>query len=245
MAGDIQNAYLQEPSFEKHYVICNLEFGLDNIGKVALIRRALYGGKSSGVDFWKHLRACTIHLGFESCKADPDVWMREAMKDDGSAYCEYVLLYVDDCLCISVNPEKVIQSEIGRYFVLKPKSIGPPDIYLGNKVTKVTLDNGVDAWALSSSQYVQNAVANVETYLKKNDLSLPKRANAPFSSGYRPETDVSPELDSLKAVYYQSLIGVILNIPVSPLIIESHPFSINNIENNNSQYFKPHLFHSN
>ena len=75
MAAEIQNAYLQAPSSEKHYIIYGLEFGLENVGKVGLIRRALYGGKSSGADFWKHLRTCIIHLGFISCKAGPDVWM--------------------------------------------------------------------------------------------------------------------------------------------------------------------------
>ena len=38
---DIQNAYLQAPTSEKHYVICGPEFGLENVGKVAIIKRAL------------------------------------------------------------------------------------------------------------------------------------------------------------------------------------------------------------
>ena len=28
MAADVQNAYLQSPSSEKHYVVCGAEFGL-------------------------------------------------------------------------------------------------------------------------------------------------------------------------------------------------------------------------
>ena len=44
-AADIQNAYLQAPSSQKHYIVCGAEFGLENVGKQALIRRALYGGK--------------------------------------------------------------------------------------------------------------------------------------------------------------------------------------------------------
>ena len=32
MAADVQNAYLQAPSSEKHYVVCGAEFGLENIG---------------------------------------------------------------------------------------------------------------------------------------------------------------------------------------------------------------------
>ena len=74
-ACDIRNAYLQAPSSERHYVICGSEFGLENVGKIALIRRALYGGKASGADFWRHLRTYMTHLGFSSCKADSDIWM--------------------------------------------------------------------------------------------------------------------------------------------------------------------------
>ena len=34
---DIQNAYLQAPASEKHYIICGPEFGLENQGKRAII----------------------------------------------------------------------------------------------------------------------------------------------------------------------------------------------------------------
>ena len=103
---DIRNAYLQAPSSEKDYVICGAELGLDHIvGKIALIRRALYGGKSSKADFWRHLRTYMDHLGFKLCKNDCDVWMREALKDDGTTYWEYILLYVDDTLVITVREE--------------------------------------------------------------------------------------------------------------------------------------------
>ena len=209
MAADIKNAYLQAPSSEKHYIICGAEFGLENVGKVGLIRRALYGGKSSGADFWKHLRSCMEHLRFKPCHGDGDVWMRKAQKDDGSPYWEYVLLYVDDALCISMDAKNILENEIGKYFVMKPGSVDVPKLYLGNKVSQVTLENGVDAWSFSSSQYVQNAVSNVEEYLRRIDRSLPKRANAPFTNDYRPEIDVTSELSSQLASYYQSLIGIL------------------------------------
>ena len=61
-AADIWNAYLQAPSSQKDYVICGPEFGLEKVGKVALIHRALYGGKSAGKDFRNHLRSCMRHL---------------------------------------------------------------------------------------------------------------------------------------------------------------------------------------
>ena len=208
-AADIRNAYLQAPSSQKDYVICGLEFGKEHVGKPALIRRALYGGKTAGRDFRNHLRACMRHLGFESCLADPDVWMRPAMRADGTEYWEYVLLYTDDTLVISECGEKVLRNEIGRYFELKEESIGPPDIYRGGRLRRVQLDNGVNAWAFGSSQYVQAAVKNVEAELKSRDRKLPQHVNAPMQNGYRPEVDVSPELCGTDATLFQSLIGVL------------------------------------
>ena len=38
-AADVRNAYLQAPTSEKHYIICRPEFGLENVGKKALITR--------------------------------------------------------------------------------------------------------------------------------------------------------------------------------------------------------------
>ena len=52
---DICNAYLQAPSSRKDYVICGAEFGIENIGCVGLIHRALYRGKTGGKDFHNHL----------------------------------------------------------------------------------------------------------------------------------------------------------------------------------------------
>ena len=37
-AADIRNAYLQAPSSQKDYIICGPEFGLENVGKRALIK---------------------------------------------------------------------------------------------------------------------------------------------------------------------------------------------------------------
>lgn len=213
LAADIRNAYLQAPSSEKHYIICGPEFGVENAGCVALIRRALYGGKAAGRDFWHHLRDCMNHIGFASSRADPDVWYRESTRTKGvrkgEKYYEYVLLYTDDCLVISDNAENVLRNEIGEHFVLKEESIGPPSQYLGGKLRQVTLDDGTKAWAFGSSQYVQAAVKNVETHLAKRNEKLVAKAPTPLSSGYRPEIDVSAELDGPEASYFHSLIGVL------------------------------------
>ena len=208
-ACDIQNAFLQAPSSEKHYIICGPEFGLENVGKRAKIIRALYGGKSAGADYWRHVRRAMDEMGFTSCKADPDIWFRPALKADGVEYYQYVLLYCDDILAIMEDPERFIREELDARFVVKPKSIGQPTQYLGNKVSQVTMENSTNAWSFSSSQYVQSAVKNVETHLAKTGESLPNRATSPWTRDYRPESDTSAELNSKDATYFQSLIGIL------------------------------------
>ena len=148
-------------------------------------------------------------MGFESSKADPDVWFRPAKKRDGTEYMEYVLLYVDDVLVVSENAESIIRNEIGRHWAIKESSIERPSLYLGGRCREVELTDGTKCWAFGSSQYVQAAVKNVEEWLAKSDRKLPKKAEAPFKTGYRPEIDVSRELVGDEASYYQSLIGIL------------------------------------
>jgi hypothetical protein len=120
------------------------------------------------------------------------------------------LAYVDDLLCVNHDAMSAL-NELDYYFKMKPGSIGDPDIYLGGKLRKVTLPNGVEAWGISPSKYIQEAVKSVEDFLDKNfnGRKLLKRAPTPFESDYAPELDTTPELDSKQATYFQSLVGVL------------------------------------
>ena len=101
MAADVCNPYLQSPTSENHFIICGPEFGIENISKKYIITRALNGSKWGGIDFWHHLRICMNLLGLKSSRDDPDVWMRESVREDGvTKFHKYVLLYTDDCLVI-------------------------------------------------------------------------------------------------------------------------------------------------
>jgi hypothetical protein len=50
---------------------------------------------------------------------------------------------------------------------MRPDSIGDPDFYLGAKVRQTQLPNGVYAWGMSSSKYIQAAIRNVKDYVAK------------------------------------------------------------------------------
>ena len=46
---------------------------------------------------------------FGSSVADPNIWMRPAMKSDGEEYYEYIVCYVDDVLGISVDAKSLLE----------------------------------------------------------------------------------------------------------------------------------------
>lgn len=99
-AADIGNAYLNANCREKIWTVAGPEFG-SNQGKAMIIRKALYGLKSSGAA-WRSLLASTLReMNFKSTTADPDTWIRPAVKANGFEYYEMILVYVDDILCVS------------------------------------------------------------------------------------------------------------------------------------------------
>jgi hypothetical protein len=132
LSSDIQNVYLTAPINEKIWTTCGAEFGGEDSGKRVVIVRALYGLCDLGEAFRNHLAKLMTDLGFSSCKADPDVWMRKATKPDGSYYYESVLYYVDGALAVSIDPISILQKVV-KYFTMKPNYIAEPAIYLGAK----------------------------------------------------------------------------------------------------------------
>ncbi len=87
-------------------------------------------------------------MGYTSCKADPDLWLKAVTRpEDNVLYYAYNLCYVDDILCIHHDPMSVMK-EINGYLPLKPISVGDPNIYLGAKLKETQLPNGVMVWGL-------------------------------------------------------------------------------------------------
>ena len=63
---------------------------------------------------------------------------------------------------------RVFFTKVDNYFKLKPDSFREPDMYLVSKVRPMSFENGVWAWTLSTSQYVQVSFRNVQNYVKEN-----------------------------------------------------------------------------
>lgn len=204
--ADIENAYLTAPCREKVWMRGGIEFG-DLEGEILIVEKALYGLKSSGAAFRAFLAETFDRMGFTSSVADPDVWLRPAVKADGEEYYEYIVCYVDDVLSISVDPRALMQ-EIQRDFKFKKDKIEPPSIYLGARLERKKL-NGNDVWTMCSKDYIKLAINNIEQRLKEKRLKLPGKALTPMENNYSPELDMSPELDSENITFYQEIIGML------------------------------------
>jgi hypothetical protein len=210
LAADIGNAYLNAFTKERVHTICGTEFGQQHIGCIAIITRALYGLKSSGAA-WHELFASTLSdLDFKSCLADPDVWLRPAVKVSGETYYEYIFVYVDDLLVLSETPQKIM-TVISQCYRLKNDSIQKPKTYLGAEIKEYRHphDPTRTMWSMSADQYIKDALRNLDHTLERMGKRLPTKVTTPLSSNYRPEMDASAYLDDDFTRFFQQLIGTL------------------------------------
>ena len=218
LSADIGNAFLNAPPRERCHVTCGPElFGNEHKGKTAIIIRALYGLKTASAA-WRHHFAAFVreHLGFLPTYADPDVYRKPMLKSDGTTYYAYLVIYVDDVLCIEENPE-VTMKEIEKLFRLKD-GVDSPKMYLGTDTRKWTIsdDNGYEqhCWAVGSESYIKEAIRTAELNFGKLNLSYTSTRkngmNTPFKNcDYRPELDATDICDDDQITLFQNLIGIL------------------------------------
>ena len=203
---DIQNAYLTAPCREKIWTVAGPEFG-SRRGQKMIIVRALYGLKSSGAAFRAFLSEALYDIGYVPSLADPDVWLRPAIKQDGFKYWEYLLCYVDDILSISEKPLETLKAIQDKNFKFKDDRMDKPEVYLGADLSLMDNEEGNECWAMSSDKYCAAMVRNIEDGLNKKGLRLPTRCELPIRHGYRPEMDCTAELKADGLQFYQEIIG--------------------------------------
>jgi hypothetical protein len=118
------------------------------MGSIMVVKKALYGLKSSGAAFRAHLAETFHDLGYLPLKGDPDVLTRPAVKLDGFEYNEMILVYVDDIsLYFSTAQGDYERDTVDRQidFKLKDDQVEKPENYLGAQV-KQKIVRGVECW---------------------------------------------------------------------------------------------------
>jgi hypothetical protein len=123
-----------------------------------------------------------------------------------------LLVYVDDILVIFAQDPKVTMDEFGTLYKLKLESIMEPNIYLGANMEKVQLPtSGKVDWAMKSRMYVRNTVRVVESLIAEDDqeAKLTSTTRNPFPTGYKPELDLTSELNEELGSQFLQLVGIL------------------------------------
>jgi hypothetical protein len=192
MAGDVGNAYLEAETKEKIYTIAGPEFG-ELEGHILIIRRALYGLRTSGARWHERFAETLRAEGFKPCKADPDLWIRDA----GDKY-EYICVYVDDLLCMMKDPQ-AFMDRLKCVHGYKLKGVGPPSYHLGANYFR----DPDGTLAMGAMDYVNKILANYERLFGEK----PRMVVQPVETNDHPEIDASELLSKEGINHYQSLIG--------------------------------------
>ena len=196
VAADVGNAYLYGTTNEKVFSIAGPEFGKYQ-GKKLVIRKALYGLKTSAAR-WHEALADTLQiLGYFPCQAENDIWMKE--KED---HYEYICVYVDDLIIMARDPMKIIEKlkKISGYSL---KGVGEPEYYLGGDIKREENGKGHKKTILSAKTYIKNICKKIE---KTMECQL-KNYHSPLEGGYHPELDQSEPLSTSQIPKYRMLVG--------------------------------------
>ena len=210
-ACDVSNAYLNAPNREKTWYQAGHEHGPENVGKVYIIVRALYGQRSAGAAWRKMFQDALWEAGWRPTEADPDVYRRASSvtTDAGTyEYYELLLVYTDDCLIISHKGMETIE-HLKKHFELKDGSVGKPDIYLGASITETVNAEGKRIWEMSPDKYVKAAIGTATKLIQADGDKLKGSSSTPFPATYKPELDVTPELSEELHSRYLQLIGIL------------------------------------
>jgi len=195
LAGDVGNAYLNAETNEKVYCICGLEFGPDMEGRIAIIKKGLYGLKSSGAQWHAHLTKTLYTLGFNPTQFVPDVWYK--LREYNKRY-DYISTYVDEFLITAKDPW-VYMKVLQEIYTIKNPFI--PDYYLGANY----VGNVESNWYITAKQYILESIKHIETRL---NITL-REERTPMATKDHPEEDSSPLLDSYHHPEYQAVIGML------------------------------------
>ena len=190
---DVGNAYLEAQTKEKVYIIAGPEFG-ELKGHLLVVRKALYGLKTSGLRWHERFADVLREMNFKSCPAEPDIWLR----DTGDHY-EYIAVYCDDLTIASRDPS-AITTELINTHNFKLKGTGDINYLLGCDYFR---DKG-GCLCMRPKKYVDKMMATYERLFGEKPR---KTYQSPLEPNDAPELDESDLLDIDGIKIFQSLVG--------------------------------------
>ncbi len=120
--ADVGNAYLNAPCHEKIWCRAGKEFESDE-GCVMIIVQALYGLKTSGVAWRVAFAEKLTEMGYKSTKADPDVWIQQAVKPNGLRYYRFCLSMWMTFYVSAISPRRQ-WTKLSSFIILRMTLLG-------------------------------------------------------------------------------------------------------------------------
>ena len=195
LCGDVGNAFVNAFTNKKVYAVAGKEFGEALEGCIIVVRKALYGLRTSAERWYARFADSLWGIGFALTRYDKDVWIR--LNKDGECY-DYVCTHVDDFMIVGKDPQAVMDLIQSIYAI---KSIGPPDYHLGNDYKK----DKKGRWCIGCKKYLVETIKQVERMFG----SLKKYSN-PMETGDHPELDNSKVLNDDGHRKFQMLMGILV-----------------------------------
>jgi hypothetical protein len=138
-------------------------------------------------------------MGFSACLVNGDVWLRPAIKPYGAQYYEYILVYVEDILAISLDPQSIMDTLSERY-TLKAGSVRGRKEFLGSVIQNFNVQCSDSTgptlqsyWSMSARTYIKRAVTKVKRTLAEVYQRLNTKVTTPIADKYCAELDATPE----------------------------------------------------
>jgi hypothetical protein len=191
-AAGVGNGYLEAETKEKVYITGGPGFG-DLEGHTLIIHKALYGLRSSGLNWHERFANTLRDMGFVPSKADTDIWMRR-----NSDLWEYIATYVDDLAIIMKDPKSFTDLPIDKY-KYKLKGVGPITYRLGSNYKR----DPDGTFYVSAESYIDKMIESYE----RTFGAKPKENSTPLVANDHPEMDNLELLGPTEITLFQSHIG--------------------------------------
>lgn len=158
------------------------------------MEKAVYRTKTAALRFHQSLLICLQKIGFRPSEVEPDFWYQKTKYG-----FEYIARYVDNVICFSKNPQKIIDY-LKKHYVMK--GVGHVKFYLGGDLLELP-KTWKSKYAMSAKTYLGNLISNSKGMLKEDF----KFAGTPLDDNYHPEEDTTNFCEPHKHSFHQSLIG--------------------------------------
>lgn len=172
------------------------EFGKEGAEKVCHLKKAVYGLKQAGRQWFTKLNAKLLELDFKPSQADPCIFISTKGTDK-----VIIALYVDDLICFSKSLSAIqkTKSNLMKHFSMR--DLGDLKYCLGIEVHQ---NNG--SITLSQTKYIEDLLQN----FKMQDS---KPVTSPMEAGLK--LNVPKPTDKPCDVPYQSLIGSLMYLAIA------------------------------